>query len=82
MILAAWIYTQRGSGAFKLKELEELFDEVGVSRPNRIDMTLKSTRRKGKNLFTNAGHGSYRPTVYGENHFKTELNLRPRKQGV
>lgn len=80
LVLTGWFYTQRGSASFTLDELNELFDEVGVSRPARLDMTLRSAMRKGKALFQNSAHGSYRPTVYGENCFKTELNLRPGKQ--
>jgi hypothetical protein len=80
LILAGWFYTQRGSASFTLEELDALFDEVGVGRPARLDMTLRSSMRKGKTLFQNSGHGAYRPTVYGENVFKTEMNLRPGKQ--
>ncbi len=79
LVLAAWIYTQRGSASFTLTELNDLFDDVGVSRPARLDMTLRTCTRNGKNLFQNASHGSYRPTVHGENHFKKEMNLRPGK---
>ncbi len=80
LVLAGWIYTQQGSSAFELGELRGLFDEVGVSSPARLDMTLKNCLRGGKKLFQNAGHGDYRPTVYGENHFKAEMNLRPSKK--
>lgn len=80
LVLAGWFYTQQGSSAFSLEELYKLFDEVGVPRPNRVNMTLRSCSRKGKNLFTPAGHGKFRPNVHGENHFKSEMNLRPGKQ--
>ncbi len=80
LVLTAWIYTQRGSEPFSLIELEDLFDEVGVPRPARLDMTLRACSRKGKKFFTNAGYGKYRPTVYAENHFKQEMNLRPGKR--
>jgi hypothetical protein len=78
-ILAAWIYTQKGSSPFSLKEVEDLFDEVGVGRPNRIDMTLKNALEKGKKLFQSSGHGKYRPTVHGENYFKEKLGVKPPK---
>ena len=76
-ILAAWVYSQRGSNPFSLKEIEELFDEVGVGRPNRLDMTLKNALEKGNRLFQSAGHGKYRPTVHGENYFKEKLGVKP-----
>lgn len=81
LVLAGWIYTQQGSTPFSLEELRSLFDEVGVSCPARIDMTLRNCTRSGKALFQNSGgHGNYRPTVYGENHFKTQMNIRPGKK--
>lgn len=79
LILAAWFYTQRGNSAFTLEELKDLFDEVGTPRPERINMTLNACARKGKKLFMNAGHGKFRPSVNGENYFKSEMNLRPGK---
>lgn len=79
LVLSAWLYTQRGNSAFTLEELYELFDEVGTPRPNKVNMTLKACARKGKKLFMNAGHGKFRPSVNGENYFKSEMNLRPGK---
>jgi len=69
-ILTAWIYKNRGSEPFTLKEVEVLFDEVGEGRPNRLDMTFKAAQRKGKKLFQSAGRGKFRPNVHGENYFK------------
>lgn len=69
-ILAAWIYRNRGSQPFTLKEVEELFDKVGEGRPTRLDMTFKAAQRKGKKLFQSAGRGKLRPNVHGENYFK------------
>ncbi len=80
IILSGWLYTQRGSSPFTLTELEELFDELGVPRPAKLNMTLRASARKGKKLFQNAGRGSYRPTVPGENYFKQEMNIRPGKR--
>ncbi len=80
LVLASWFYTQRGSSAFSLDELYGLFDEVGTPRPDKTNMTLRQCSRGGKKLFKQAGHGKYRPTVYGENYFKQEMNLRPGKK--
>lgn len=79
-VLTGWFYTQRGSSAFTLDELNGLFDEVGVPKPNRLNMTLRSASHDGKKLFKQAGHSQYRPTVYGENYFKSEMNLKPGKR--
>lgn len=79
LVLAAWFYTQRGNSAFSLDELYGLFDEVGMDRPSAVNMTLRACSRKGKKLFTTAGHAKFRPNVNGENYFKSEMKLRPGK---
>lgn len=76
-VLAAWIYSQRGNQPFTLDELNKLFDDVGVGRPNRLDMTIKSALEKGNHLFQSVGRGQYRPTVHGENYFKEKLGVKP-----
>ncbi len=76
-IMAAWFYSQRGTNPFTLSELEELFDDVGVGHPGRLDMTLKQAREKGHHLFHTTERGKYRPTVHGENYFKDKLGVRP-----
>lgn len=76
-ILAAWLYSQRGNEPFTLGELEQLFDDVGVGRPNRLDMTVKSALQKGNKLFQSVGQGKYRPTVHGENYFREKLAVKP-----
>jgi len=80
LVLTGWLYTQRGSSPFSLEELRGLFDDVGVSMPSRIDMTLRNCARNGKKLFQRAGQGDYRPTVHGENYFKSEMSLKPGKK--
>jgi hypothetical protein len=76
-VLAAWIYSQRGNQPFTLDELDQLFDDVGVGRPNRLDMTLKGALEKGNRLFQSVARGKYRPTVHGENYFKEQLAVKP-----
>jgi len=76
-VLTAWLYSQKGNDAFSIDELEQLFDDVGVGRPNRLDMTLKGAFEKGNKLFQSVGGGKFRPTVHGENYFKEKLNVKP-----
>lgn len=76
-ILAAWIYGQKGNEPFSIADLEQLFDDVGVGRPNRLDMTLKSAFEKGNALFQAVAGSKFRPTVHGENYFKEKLNVKP-----
>jgi len=80
LVLTGWFYTQRGSTSFSLAELRDLFDDVGVPMPSRIDMTLRNCTRDGKKLFQRADQGAYRPTVHGENFFKSDMSLKPGKK--
>lgn len=76
-VLTAWLYSQRGNQPFTLDELNQLFDDVGVGRPNRLDMTLKGAFEKGNKLFQSVGRAQFRPTVHGENYFKEKLGVKP-----
>lgn len=80
-ILAGWIYKTRGSEPFTFKEIEELFNELGETRPARLEMTFKAAQYKGKKLFVSAGYGKVKPTVYGENYFKQLFKGQIGKKG-
>jgi len=68
--LAAFYYSQYGSIEFSIAEMNSLSREVGVTIPERLDMTYLAAQRDGKNLFRRSGRGAFKPTVYGEAHFK------------
>jgi hypothetical protein len=70
LLVSAYYYGQYGASPFSIDELKTLANEVGVTVPERPDMTFKMAQRDGKNLFLRAGRGVYRPTVYGEAFFK------------
>jgi hypothetical protein len=50
--------------------MEALAKEVGVTIPERLDMTFLQAKRHGKKLFLRAGKKAFRPTVHGETFFK------------
>jgi SNF2 family DNA or RNA helicase len=68
--LAAFYYSQYGSVDFTIAEMNSLSRDVGVTIPERLDMTYLTAQRDGKNLFRRSGRGAFKPTVYGEAHFK------------
>src|SRR5438132_4946013 len=41
-LIAAYLYREYGTAPFTVKELEKLADNIGVTVPTRIDMTLKT----------------------------------------
>ena len=65
MSIAAYFYSQYGYDSFKVNDLKELADKVGLVVRDRPDMTFKSAKDKGKPLFKVAG-GNISPTVNGE----------------
>jgi hypothetical protein len=70
ILIAAWLYSQYGAQAFKLDEMREIADSVGLTVPSSLDMTLKQAQREGKALFQHTGRSEFKPTVPGELYFK------------
>jgi hypothetical protein len=70
LAIAAYHYSQYGSAAFTTDEIREIADDVGVTVPERLDMTYVQAKREGKAFFRRAGRGAFRPTVHGESYFK------------
>jgi hypothetical protein len=70
ILIAAWLYSQYGAQPFKLDEVREIADSVGLTVPSSLDMTLKQAQREGKLLFQHTGRSEYKPTVPGELYFK------------
>jgi hypothetical protein len=70
ILIAAWLYSQYGAQPFKLDEMREIADSVGLTVPSSLDMTLKQAQREGKALFQHTGRSEFKPTVPGELYFK------------
>lgn len=69
-LIAAHLYSQCGAQPFKLQEIRDKADEVGITVPASLDMTLKQAKRNGKALYQHTGRSEYKPTVNGELYFK------------
>ena len=74
-LLAGWFYREYGASPFSTDEIRQLAADVGVTIPDRIDMTLAATLDKGKKLFARTGKGMFKPTVYGEAYLKTTYGI-------
>lgn len=70
ILIAAWLYSQYGAQPFKLDEMREIAESVGLTVPSSLDMTLKQAQRDGKALFQHTGRSEFKPTVAGELYFK------------
>src|SRR6266446_5487493 len=75
-LIAAYLYREHGVASFTTKEVKALAEEVGVTVPERIDMTLKQARKDGKNLFSSPSQGRFKATVHGEAYLKSEYKVK------
>ena len=74
--LAAFLYHKYGTSLFSLKDIRKLGDMVGLTMPERVDMTLKGSMKNGKALFAAAGKGKYRVSVPGEAALKGQYGVK------
>lgn len=63
---AGYLYSQYGSAPFTTKHIQELADQVGLTVPGRVDMTLRQAQRNKKALFRASRKGDWKPTTTGE----------------
>jgi hypothetical protein len=75
-LIAAHLYQEYGSEPFSADEVKKISDDVGVTIPERIDMTLLQAKDKGKKLFSKIGRGKYKPTVHGETYLKEKYGVK------
>lgn len=74
-LIAAYHYSKFGTAPFSVDEIKDLAAEVGITIPERPDMTFLDSRRNGKNLFKRAGRGKFRPTVHGEKYLRESYDV-------
>jgi hypothetical protein len=79
-LLAAHHFREYGSVPFTIEEMKALATEVGVTIPDRLDMTYVQAKRDGKNFFSRAGRGAFKPTVHGELFFKKTYSVAKGKK--
>jgi hypothetical protein len=75
-LIAAWFYREYGVEPFSLDEVLAKANDVGVTIPNRLDMTFNSAKEKGKKLFTRVGTRKFMPTVSGEANLKATYSVK------
>ncbi|MDB5808068.1 MAG: hypothetical protein JWN94_190 [Betaproteobacteria bacterium] len=74
--IAAYLFSEYGAEPFSIDEIRQLAEDVGLTIPERPDMTFINALEDGKKLFTRAGRGQYRPTVHGEAFVKTTYSVK------
>lgn len=79
-LAAAWLYQEYGSDSFSTAEIKEIEKEVGITIPDRVDATFAAAKENGKNLFTRAGRGKFKPTVHGETYLKATYHITKGKK--
>lgn len=76
LLVVAWHYNQYGLAPFSGDEIRKLGDDVGITLPERVDMTIANARHDGKTCFTRAGKNLFRPTVHGEARLKRTYGVK------
>lgn len=76
LLVVAWHYNQFGLAPFSGDEIRKLADDVGITVPERVDMTIANAKNDGKSCFTRAGKGLFRPTVHGEARLKRTYGVK------
>ncbi len=75
-LIAGYLYSEYGTTPFGLEEISAIANDVGITIPERPDMTLKKATHNGKSMFTTSGRGQYKPTVHGEAYLKETYQVR------
>lgn len=76
-LCAAFHFSQYGTTPFSLADLRTIASDAGVVLPDRLDMTLNQTAKKGRKLFQTAGRGLFKPTATAGFLFKERWGVRP-----
>lgn len=75
-LIAADLYRKFGAEPFTVDEIRKIATDVGITIPDRADMTLVAAVENGKKLFARVARGTFKPTVHGETHLKKTYNIR------
>jgi hypothetical protein len=75
-LIAANIFEEYGSEPFSIEEAKTVAAAIGITVPDRIDMTLRNATENGKKLFVKAGQRKFKPTVHGEAYLKATYGVR------
>jgi len=75
-LIAAYFYREYGVEPFSIDEVRQKATDVGITIPERVDMTFLQAKDKGKNLFARDGMGKFKPTVHGEANLKGTYSVK------
>lgn len=79
-LCAAYYYSMYGASAFSITELKTIAADAGVVLSDRVDMTLRQAKHKGKKLFQPSGSGTFKPTAPACLHFAEKWQVKPGKK--
>lgn len=65
-VIAYYLLKKNGAEEFKLDDLKKVYADIGVTPPDRMDMTLKAAFSKGNKLFKTVGRNCYGLTFHGK----------------
>jgi hypothetical protein len=81
-LIVAYFYREQGVTPISVDKIRETATNVGLTIPNRPDMTLTNAKENGKTLFKRTGQGTFQPTVHGEAYLKRVYSVRKGKGAV
>lgn len=73
--IAAYLYSEYGLTPIKKNHLREMADKIGITIPNRPDMTIRVAKDNGKVLFKGSSAG-FVPTVTGELYLQKTYGIK------
>lgn len=79
-LLASHHFREYGSEPFSIMEIRDLASEVGVTIPDRVDMTLKQSKNDGRTLYKRLTNGDFKPTVHGEAYLRETYSVKKGKK--
>lgn len=74
LAIAAYYYSKYGTSPLTVGKAREIANRVGLTVPDKIDMTYRAAQRSGKKLFT-GGKAGFLPTVHGEIFFRETFGV-------
>ena len=75
LLIVAWLYSQYGVFPITTKEIKDIGNSTGLVIPGRPDNTMRTAKKKGKNLFNQHGKG-WRLTVSGETYLREIYSVK------
>jgi hypothetical protein len=75
-LITAFLFQKYGAAPFSGEEVKSIATNVGITVPDRVDMTIAAATENGKQFFTRVGRGKFKPTVHGETWMKATYGVK------